>query len=71
MDDLTLEYMRGGEFFESEIFDFSGDCEAGGSLLERAHRKAESLVKDYESPVPGRIREGLERYFHNEYRKLG
>jgi trimethylamine--corrinoid protein Co-methyltransferase len=68
-DDLTLEYMRGGEFFNHDLFDFSGHAD-GKPLLQRAHEKVESLVADFESPVPGKIQENLKRYFHDEYKKL-
>ncbi len=68
-DDLTLEYMRGGEFFNHDLFDFSGHPD-GKSLLQRAHEKVEALVADFQSPVPGKIQENLKRYFHDEYKKL-
>jgi trimethylamine--corrinoid protein Co-methyltransferase len=68
-DDLTLKYMRGGEFFNHEIFDFSGS-ENGTSLLERAHQKVEALVTDYQSPVPEKIQENLKRFFYDEYVKM-
>jgi trimethylamine---corrinoid protein Co-methyltransferase len=69
-DDLTLEFMRGGEFFNHELFDFSGQAE-GKSLLTRAHEKVEAMVADFKSPVPEKIRENLKRFFHDEYKKMG
>jgi len=68
-DDLTVRYMRGGEFFDQGLFDFA-EAEHGKSLLERAHEKAEQMVVDFKSPVPDNIRESLRRYFHDEYKKL-
>lgn len=64
-DDLTLKYMRGGEFFSNGLFDDSGDLRDTPSMLERAHEKAQSMTADFESPVPHEVREELQRYFHD------
>jgi trimethylamine--corrinoid protein Co-methyltransferase len=69
MDDLTLKFMRGGEFFSNDLFDFSSYCGESSSLLEKAHQKVEELVADYVSSVPGQIQEELRRYFHDCYIK--
>lgn len=69
-DDLTLELLRSDEFFASDLFDHSGHYGPHPSLLERAHQKVEKMVTDFESPVPGQVREDLRRYFHDEYKKL-
>lgn len=69
-DDLTLKFMRGGEFFASELFDFSGEnYERGAPLLERAHRKAEEMVAGFKSPVSEKVQEELRRYFRGEYQR--
>ena len=65
-DDLTLKYMRGGEFFSSDLFDQTGKIGEGPWLLDRAHAKGEALVADFRSPVPEDIQEGLRRFFHDE-----
>jgi trimethylamine---corrinoid protein Co-methyltransferase len=70
-DDLTLQFLRGDEFFKSEIFDFGGGYAEGGSLLERAHDRVEELVAGYESPVPHDIQEDLRRCFHDLYVSMG
>ena len=69
-DELTLRYMRGGEFFANEIFDLSACEEEGKSMLERAHEKVEQLVADFQSPVPHDIQEELRRYFHDECKRV-
>ena len=69
MDDLTMEFMRGGEFFDNDIFDLSGSDNAA-SMLERAHARVEELTADAESPLPGQVQENLRRYFHDECKKL-
>jgi len=63
VDDLTMKYMRGGEFFSSKLFDLSGQSENSPGLLERAHERVQSLVEGFESPVPHDIQEDLRRFF--------
>ncbi len=70
-DDLTFEFLRGDEFFTSEIFDYCDEHEPGPSLLDRAHRKVEELTDGYTSPVPERVQERLRRYFHDIYARMG
>jgi trimethylamine--corrinoid protein Co-methyltransferase len=70
-DELTLRTLRRGEFFEQEIFDHTGVYGPYPSLLERAHESVEQMVSDFESPLPGQVREDLNRYFHGLYARLG
>ena len=69
-DELTLELLRRGEFFGSDVFDLTGQ-EGAPSLLERAHEKAEAMIAGAQSPVPEAIRDDLRRYFRDQYRKAG
>ena len=69
-DELTLELLRSDEFFDNEVFDYSGTCGPYPSMLERAHEKAEAIVADFESPVSGNVQEALRRFFHDEYARL-
>ena len=69
-DDLTLRYMRGGEFFANDLFDLSAASVESPGMLERAHEKVEALVADFESPVPHDVQENLRRYFHDECARL-
>ena len=66
-DPLTLEFCRGGEFFENAMFDYDG----GKSMLERAHERVEDLIGGYQCPVPHDIQEELNRYFHDFYKNAG
>lgn len=68
IDDFTIDMLRSGEFFRSDIFDFSGGYHEGSSLLEKAHEKVEEMVDGYKSPVPDKIQEDLRLYFENAYR---
>lgn len=70
-DELTLKTLRTDEFFEQEIFDHSGVYGPYPSMLERAHEAVEQMVSDFESPLPGQVRQDLERYFHNLYARMG
>ena len=63
IDDLTMKYLRGGEFFSNKLFDLSGQSESRAGLLERAHERVQSLVEGFESPVPHDIQEELRRFF--------
>jgi trimethylamine--corrinoid protein Co-methyltransferase len=63
MDDLTLRFMRGGEFFSNDLFDHSGESEKTTSLLERAHERLQSMLDSFVSPVPHEVQEGLQKYF--------
>ena len=69
-DELTLQYMHGGEFFNNDIFDNAACGESSRSMLERAHDRVELLVDGYQPLVPHTVREGLQRYFHDECVKL-
>jgi len=68
-DELTLKHLRTDEFFEADLFDHSGHYGPFPSLLERAHEKVEQMVAGAESPLPGQVREDLERHFRNLYRR--
>jgi trimethylamine---corrinoid protein Co-methyltransferase len=65
-DEVTLERLRGDEFFDHEIFDHSGDSMQSPSMLQRAHEKAVALTDGYRSPVPEDIQEQLRRFFRDE-----
>ena len=66
MDDLTLDLLRSGEFFDSPLLDLGGGC-AGESpgMLEIAHRKVEELVENYRPTVPEEVRVAITRFFKN------
>lgn len=66
IDDLTMKYMRGGEFFSNKLFDLSGQSESSPGLLERAHERVQSLVEGFKSPVPHDIQENLRRMLHDK-----
>jgi len=68
-DALTLEFCRGGEFFENSILDYEVDGKTEKPMLARAHEYVEKTIGEYVCPVPGEIREGLIRYFHDFYRE--
>lgn len=67
-DDLTLELLRGDEFFANKFFAYGE--EEGASLLERAHDQAEALAAYRPSPLPGQTQEALRRFFCDERARL-
>lgn len=69
-DDLTLKFLRGGEFFANDLFDYSDGFEYGIPLLERAHQKVEEMVKGFKSPLPENVQEDIHRYFHDKHKKM-
>jgi len=69
-DDMTLENLRTGEFFSSELFDYGEEPGRGIPLLERAHQEAEELVAGFRAPLDEDIREDLERFFRDEREAL-
>jgi trimethylamine--corrinoid protein Co-methyltransferase len=70
-DDLTLEFLRRGEFFGNGLFDFAGGFEETRPLLERAHQKAEELAADPVSPHPEAVQAGIREYFARLYSGSG
>lgn len=62
-DDLTLSFMRGGEFFDRGLFDHSGESSQAPSLLGRAHQCVTEMVQGFTSPVPEDVKEDLQKFF--------
>lgn len=69
-DDLTIENLRSSEFFNHDLFDFSGGNYQGTSMLQRAHEKIDEMTEGFESPLPGSVQEELRRHFHHLYQSL-
>ncbi|MBN1642029.1 MAG: trimethylamine methyltransferase family protein [Anaerolineae bacterium] len=70
-DALTIERLRAGEFFDHPLFDHSGEGTHHPGMVERAHQWVEDLVGRARSPLPDCVREDLDRYFDEQYRKSG
>lgn len=60
-DTLTLEYARGGEFFETGLFDYG----KGKTLLENAHEEVERLAGGFACPLPEQVQEDVRRFFYD------
>ncbi|MBN1555901.1 MAG: trimethylamine methyltransferase family protein [Phycisphaerae bacterium] len=68
-DEWTLENLRGDEFFDSDLFDFSGGYHKDSEdIYERAHHKADELVENYTHVVPDKTRDAIQAFF-DEKRK--
>ena len=62
-DDLTLEKLRDSEFFQTPMFDESGEHGSGKSMLERVHEEANRIEESFISPVPDDIAGALRNHF--------
>jgi len=67
-DGMTLDLLRGGEFFESPYFDMSGGYADGApGMYEIAHRVVEEVVAARRPAVPSRVDEAIRRFFGECY----
>ena len=64
-DDLTVERMRSGEFFQTPHFDYAGGYADSPGAVEMAHETVESLVRNHKPTVPEHVREALGEYFRD------
>ena len=63
MDDLTLQFLRGGEFFSNDLFDHSGGHGEPKTILQRAHERVEEILKTHwPEPLDPDIRKRIEDY---------
>ena len=61
LDDLTLDNMRSGEFFDDDTLNMFGEFKEAPSMLERA----QSIIASYTSPVPADARTRIQNYFES------
>ncbi len=67
-DPLTLELLRGKEFFQSPYLDFSGGYSKDApGMFEIAHEEVERLVEQYRPTVPENVQEAIRRHFRELY----
>ena len=69
-DDLTVEYLRGRQFFTTPYFDYAGGYRESAGAVAMAHEMAESLVNRYQPTVPENVQEDLRRYFEEQTARL-
>jgi trimethylamine--corrinoid protein Co-methyltransferase len=65
-DDLTLENMHSREFFQNDLFDFSGSMKDSVPMLEKAHEKVMKLTAEKSIVLPGKLAEQIQRFFKDE-----
>ena len=63
LDDLTLDNMRSGEFFDDETMNMFGEFKEAPSMLERAQSIIAKVKKNYVSPVPNETQTRIQAYF--------
>ena len=63
LDDLTLDNMRSGEFFDDDTLNMFGEFKEAPSMLERAQSIIAKVKANYSSPVPADVQERIRNYF--------
>lgn len=67
-DDLTVELLRSGEFFRSDLVDLSGGYTSGApAMLDIARTRVEQLVDQYRPTVPGNVQDAVRAYCRAQY----
>jgi len=67
-DNLTMDLLRGDEFFNTEFFDLTGGySDPSPGIYEIAHQKALDLVANYKPTVPEKVRAAIKKHFANKY----
>lgn len=66
VDDMTIEFLHGGEFISHDLLDFAGGHNTRYSMLDRAHDKLEEMVAGFTSPVQSDVQEELRSFFDIE-----
>ncbi|KKR95964.1 MAG: Trimethylamine:corrinoid methyltransferase [Candidatus Uhrbacteria bacterium GW2011_GWF2_41_16] len=67
-DTLTMDLLRGDEFFTTEHFDLTGGySDPSLGIYELAHQKALDLVANYKSTVPDKIQNVIRKFFASKY----
>ena len=69
-DGLTLDNLRGVEFFAHDLFEASGRPEPTADMVERAHAGVAAMTAGAASPVPPDIQEALRGFFDAEGRRV-
>ncbi len=68
-DSLTLELLRGDEFFQSPYVDLSGgSSHQAPDMYEIAHHEVERLIGQYRPSVPEKVQDAIRGHFRQKYR---
>ena len=62
-DELTLQHLRGGQFFQTPLFDYTGGSRPSAGAVAMAHEQVEQLVRSHSPAVSETIRRELSVYF--------
>jgi trimethylamine---corrinoid protein Co-methyltransferase len=67
-DPLTMDQLRGDEFFGSRYLDQSGGYTPNApDMFDIAHQEVERLVGQYRPTVPEKVQEAIRRHFRAKY----
>ncbi|HBG26088.1 MAG: hypothetical protein A2Y10_00410 [Planctomycetes bacterium GWF2_41_51] len=65
---LTMDLLRGDEFFNTEYFDLTGGySDPSPGIYEKAHQKALDLVANYKPTVPEKIQNAIKKFMATKY----
>ena len=68
-DEMTLDLLRGKEFFDSPYFDLTGGYVQGApGMYEIAHNHVEELIANYKPTVPEKVQAAIKGFFRDRYR---
>ena len=67
-DQLTIDQLRGDEFFQSPFLDLTGGYDENAPCMyEIAHQKAQELVDNYTPTVPEKVKIAIREFFQEKY----
>jgi trimethylamine---corrinoid protein Co-methyltransferase len=67
-DSLTIEQLRGNEFFKSPFVDLTGGYKPQApDMYEIAHQAAEQMVSQYRPTVPEKVQDAIRKHFERKY----
>lgn len=68
-DSLTIDQLRGNEFFRSRYVDLTGGYQGDApSMYEIAHQEVERLVGQYKPTVPDKVQDAIRGHLRSKYR---
>ena len=70
-EDLTMDLLRGDEFFYSHFLDMTGGyADSAPGMHEIAHQKVKDIVNNYKPTVPGKVQDAIQKFFKTKYTNI-
>lgn len=68
-DQLTIDLLRGDEFFHTPHLDLSGGYAAGApNMFAKACQTVDRLLSEYKPAVPEKVQEAVRKFFRGKYK---